>query len=232
MHNGKSNATEACCQWVAGFSKDSWKRKHKCRDGRLYNADAHRASCAQRGSTAFLQRSKVPLWPRGRLYSARLLLHQWLRFQRDTWAVCMACPGCSSLTTDHTLFPAEGCWPHSSSWEQRDLNYLGLSWIKEASIAATYDGKHKLHTIWGWEHMACSIYTYLPEHINFCLVCLGSVDCCNVLKTDLGRTQTQIILIKGNRGSIIRDQLSWAGSCIVPWDSKERHKKIEIRSNK
>lgn len=137
------------------------------------------------------------------------------------------------LTTDHTLFPAEGRWPHSSSWEQRDLNYLGLSWIKEASIATTFDGRHKLHTTWGWEHIASSIFIYLPEHSNFCLVCLRSVDCCNVLKTDLWRTQMQIIRIKGNRGSTIRDQCSWAGSCSVPWDSKrkDKKKKVETRSN-
>lgn len=135
MHSGKGDAPETHC---SGLSKHNGEKKHKRRDGWPYDADAHMASCAQHGSTVFFWYSKAPLWPGRRLCScsARLLLHEWLRFEGDTWAACVACPGGSSLTTDHTLFPAKGWRPHSS-WEQRDLNYLSLSWIKEASIAAT-----------------------------------------------------------------------------------------------
>jgi len=123
VHSGMSSAAEDCCQGVAGFSEYSWNRKHKRREGRPYNADARTVPCTQQGSVVFLQCSKAPSWPRRRLYSATLLLHEWLCFEQDTWAVCMACPSCSSLTTAHTLFPAKGCWPHSSSWEQKDSNY-------------------------------------------------------------------------------------------------------------
>lgn len=53
VHSGKSNAAAAHPQWAAWSSKHHWKRKPKCGDGRLCNADAHTGSRAQSGSTAF-----------------------------------------------------------------------------------------------------------------------------------------------------------------------------------
>lgn len=49
-----------------------------------------------------------------------LLPHEWLWFGWDLWVVFMSCPGCPSLTTDHTLLPARRCWPRALAVEQRD----------------------------------------------------------------------------------------------------------------
>lgn len=117
----KSSMTPAwcCCQWV---SKTQLEERAQMQGWELCDADTHSAMC-----TTWLHSmsSQVPLWPRRRLLSARLLLHEWLWFEQDMWVVGMACPGCSSLTTDHTLFPAEGCWP--LSWELSGFDNLGLS---------------------------------------------------------------------------------------------------------
>lgn len=100
-----------------------------------------------------------------KMCAVRLFPCEWLQIEWDTWAVRMACPGCSSLATNRTLLTAKGGWPPSSHWEQGYC--LGLGWVKVASIAATSDGKHKLHAAWRWECMASSILTYLPEHSFF-----------------------------------------------------------------
>lgn len=55
-----------------------------------------------------------------KLSTVGLLPHEWLWFGWDLWVVFMSCPGCPSLTTDHTLLPARRCWPRALAVEQRD----------------------------------------------------------------------------------------------------------------
>lgn len=75
--------------------------------------------------------------------------------------------------------------------------------------------------------MVSSVFTYLPEHSSFCLV-----ECRNVLKTELWRVQSQIILIKGNGGSRMRDELRWTGSYSVPRDSERKDQKKPHKTTK
>lgn len=139
----KGNAIEALCQWAAGFQSTAG-RKHKCRDGRLHDVDAHSVMCTVwlQGASPALQRYLCGPGGGCALQDHFCMNGCGLKgiCGLCVWHVLAAPPWPQITPRDHS-------WLHCSNWEQRDLNYLSLSWIKEASIAATYDGKHKWRTI-------------------------------------------------------------------------------------
>lgn len=113
--------SEPSLLWLSGGSQNTAGRGS--RDAGMAGCVLQTHTVPQAQPASMAQGPRVPLW----------LWFCGLSRICGSW-------GWHVLTTQHTLFPAEGCW--HASWELRDFTNLGLSWIKEASIAASCDGKH------------------------------------------------------------------------------------------